>query len=166
MTWATPFPPARRRRFFLMLVPILAVAGYDFWASLVGERAGQDWLLLTLGVPPVSGTGFALLIYVLPVYGVLSWMRDGLSLKGLRNGSDLWRYILMGLVLCQGATMMACVLVHKLVRLFFYYSLDDYPQAVLVAVTAALVATGAFYYRWMLSMEVMAAAFIRRRGCS
>lgn len=164
MSWATPFPPARRRRFFLMLVPILALAGYDFWATLFGLWPGRDWLLLTLGAPSVRGTGFALLIYFLPVYVVLIWTREGLTLKTLRNGSDLWRYILMGLVLCLGATMIAGVLTHKLARLLFYYSLDDYPQTVLAIAATTSVAAGVFYYRWMLSMEVMTTAFIHRKG--
>jgi len=167
MNWATPFPPARRRRFFLMLVPILALAQYRLWANLAaGFQPEREWLALALGVPPVRGLGFAglLLTYFLPVYAVLAWMREGMSLKGLRKAPDLWRYILMGLVLCQGWTVIAFVVVHKVTRLFLYYSLDDYPQTMLAAMTVTSVAAGLFYYRWMLSMEVMTTAFLRRNG--
>ena len=153
----TPYPAARRRRFFAVLVPLQALAVYDFWSTFGGTAIPHfGGLLQALGVPHFPGTGLVglFLVQLLPVFILVSWMRDGLG--NLRKSSDLPRYVVMIYVVSTGCAWMALALIHQVSRWFFHPWMDDYPRTALIMTILLTEACGLFFYRLLLGMEVMA----------
>jgi hypothetical protein len=155
--WNTPYPAARCRRFFAVLVPLQALAVYDFWSTFGGTAIPHfGGLLQALGVPHFPGTGLVglFLVQLLPVFILVSWMRDGLG--NLRKSSDLPRYVVMIYVVSTGCAWMALALIHQVSRWFFHPWMDDYPRTALIMTILLTEACGLFFYRLLLGMEVMA----------
>lgn len=153
----TPYPAARRRRFFAVLVPLQALAVYDFWSTFGGTAMPHfGGLLQAMGVPPFAGIGLVglLLVQLLPVFILVSWMRDGLG--NLRKGGDLPRYVVMIYVVSTGCAWMALALIHQVSKWFFHPWMDDYPRTALIMTILLTEACGLFFYRLLLGMEVMA----------
>ncbi|WP_096702390.1 hypothetical protein [Magnetospirillum sp. 15-1] len=156
--WSTPYPAARRRRFFAILAPLLIVAVYDY-ASTIGGKTMLHFggVLEALGVPHFSGIGIVglLLVQLLPVFILVIWMRDGLSLKALRDSVDLQEYVLMIYVVSNGCAWAAFAVIFQLNKWFFHPWLDDYPRTSLIVIILLTLASGVSFYRLLLGMEVM-----------
>lgn len=153
----TPYPAARRRRFFAVLVPLQALAVYDFWSTFGGTAMPHfGGLLLAMGVPPFAGIGLVglLLVQLLPVFILVSWMRDGLG--NLRKGGDLPHYVVMIHVVSTGCAWVALALIHQVSKWFFHPWMDDYPRTALIMTILLTEACGLFFYRLLLGMAVMA----------
>lgn len=152
----TPYPAARRRRFFAVLVPLQALAVYDFWSTFGGTAMPHfGGLLQALGVPPFPGIGLVglFLVQLLPVFILVSWMRDGLG--NLRKSGDLPRSVVMIYVVSTGCAWMALALIHQVSRWFFHPWMNDYPRTTLIVMILLTEACGLFFYRLLLGMEVM-----------
>lgn len=150
-----PFSPDRRRRFYLVLIPVLALSAFDFWDYVgTGMVPGHDLLLSTLGMPPLRGLAMAaqLVVHFLPLYALLSWMRG----SGLRDGPDLWEYVLAVFILGHGFTLLVLGLVFLLSKLVAHPSwVNDYPLGVPVAAAACSTVAAGFLYSRVLTMRVM-----------
>lgn len=162
--WSTPYAAARRRRFFLFLVPLTALASYDFWSTL-GEPTAPHFggVLHLVGVPPFPAMGMVglVLLHLLPPYLLVTWMRDGLSLRSLRGGGDLLGYVLMLYVVSNGHVLMTLALAHLVSQGIFHPWMDDYPGTTLMVAVILSAAFSVFWYRVLLSMDVMAAPLLR-----
>lgn len=156
--WNTSYPAARRRRFFAVLVPMLALAVYDFWSTVGGATLPHfGGLLQAGGVPHFPGIGIVglFLVQLLPVFLLVSWMRDGLGRNSLQKSGDLPRYVLMIYLVSNGCAWMAFALLHQLSKWFFHPWLNDYPRTALIVIILLTLASGMYFYRLLLGMEVM-----------
>lgn len=157
--WSTPYPAARRRRFFAILVPLLALACYDYVSTIGGKTQPHfGGLLHAMGVPLFSGIGIVgfFLVQLLPPYLLVLWMRGGLSLKGMLEVDGVLEHVLLCCVMTNGSVWIIFALMHLVSKSFFHPWMDDYPATTLIAVMILTVASGLFWYRVLLGMEVMA----------
>lgn len=157
--WSTPYCAARRRRFFAILVPLLALGCYDL-VSTFGGKAPPHFggLLQAMGVPlfPWIGVVGLFVVQILPPYLLVLWMRGGLTPKAFLEVDGLVEHVLLAYVMTTGFVWIVWAVMHQLSEWFFHPWTDDYPATALFVVIVLTVACGLFWYRCLLGMEVMA----------